>query len=71
VSGGRLGCWWPTITPSLAVSDGALSGAAARLEDALSRVSAGAHVRIGFAGYDRRNPTTLDQLLHQAHQVHA
>jgi hypothetical protein len=32
-------------------------------------------VRIGFAGYDRRNPTTLDHLLHQArvaaHQVHA
>jgi len=59
----------------LLVSDGALSGAAARLEDALSRVAAGAHVRIGFAGYDRQNPTTLDHLLHQArvaaHQVHA
>jgi DNA-binding response OmpR family regulator len=67
----RLG---PAELAVLLVSDGPLGGAAHRAEVALAGVAAGAHVRIGFAGYDRRNPTTIDHLLHQArtaaHPVH-
>ena len=52
-----------------------VAGAVGRLEDALSRVAAGTHVRIGFAGYDRGSPTTVDHLLQQArvaaHRIHA
>jgi GGDEF domain-containing protein len=59
----RLG---PSELAVLLVSAGPLSGALGRLEDALSRVAAGAHVRIGFAGYDRRDPATHDDLLQQA-----
>ncbi|MDQ1567934.1 MAG: two-component system, cell cycle response regulator [Actinomycetota bacterium] len=50
----------------LLVSEGPPSGALRRLEDALSMVAAGDHVRIGFAGYDRSQPTTVDDLLQQA-----
>jgi GGDEF domain-containing protein len=67
----RLG---PAELAVLLVSHGPLAGGVRRAEDALSAVAAGAHVRIGFAGYDRRNPTTIDHLLHQArtaaHPVH-
>jgi hypothetical protein len=42
---------------------------AVALEDALSPVAAGATVRMGFTGYDRRNPATVGHLLQQARIV--
>jgi CheY-like chemotaxis protein len=59
----RLG---PSDLAVLLVSDGPPAGALGRLEDALSGVAAGATVRMGFAGYDRRNPATVGHLLQQA-----
>ena len=68
----RLG---PSALAVLLVSDGRLAGSVDRLEDCLSRMAVGAHVRIGFAGYDRGSPTTVDHLLQQArvasHRIHA
>ena len=50
----------------LLVSEGPLGPAVDRLREGITDGGAGAHVRIGYAGYEREQRTTLDELLDDA-----